>query len=121
MQTWGVPNGNLKHTVSTACRPGVFLSRAWKSQTYRQYSMQTWGVPNGNLKHTVSTACRPGVFLTEISNIPSVQHADLGVPNGNLLSTGKSQTYHQYSMRTWVFLTEISNIPSVQHADLGCS
>ena len=58
MQTWGVPNGN--------------------PQTYRQYSMQTWGVPNGNLKHTVSTACRPGVFLTEISNIPSVQHADLG-------------------------------------------
>ena len=77
MQTWGVPNGNLKHTVSTACRPGVFLTE-WKSQTYRQYSMQTWGVPNGNLKHTVSTACRPGVFLTEISNIPSVQHADLG-------------------------------------------
>ena len=56
MQIWGVPNGNLKHTVSTAC---------------------TWGVPNGNLKHTVSTACKPGVFLTEISNIPSVQHADL--------------------------------------------
>ena len=75
MQTWGVPNGNLKHTVSTACRPGVFLTEI---QTYRQYSMQTWGVPNGNLKHTVSTACRPGVFLTEISNIPSVQHADLG-------------------------------------------
>ena len=74
MQTWGVPNGNLKHTVSTACRPGVFLTEI----SYRQYSMQTWGVPNGNLKHTVSTACRPGVFLTEISNIPSVQHADLG-------------------------------------------
>ena len=93
MQTWGVPNGNLKHTVSTACRPGVFPMEIsnipsvqhadlgcseWKSQTYRQYSMQTWGVPNGNLKHTISTACRPGVFLTEISNIPSVQHADLG-------------------------------------------
>ena len=81
MQTWGVPNGNLKHTVSTACRPGFLTEMSvltWKSQTYRQYSMQTWGVPNGNLKHTVSTACRPGVFLTEISNIPSVQHADLG-------------------------------------------
>ena len=86
MQTWGVPNGNLKHTVSTACRPGAFLMEISnipsvqhaESQTYRQYSMQTWGVPNGNLKHTVSTACRPGVFLTEISNIPSVQHADLG-------------------------------------------
>ena len=103
MQTWGVPNGNLKHTISTACRPGVFLTEISnipsvqhadlgflteisnipsvqhaESQTYRQYSMQTWGVPNGNLKHTVSTACRPGVFLTEISNIPSVQHADLG-------------------------------------------
>ena len=58
MQTWGVPNGNLKHTVSTACRPGVFLMEISK---YRQYSMQTWGVPNGNLKHTMS-----------------VQHADLG-------------------------------------------
>ena len=76
MQTWGVPNGNLKHTVQ----------HADNAQTYRQYSMQTWGVPNGNLKHTVSTACRPGVFLTEISNIPSVQHAEA-----------------------------ISNIPSVQH------
>ena len=75
MQIWGVPNGNLKHTVSTASDLGC---SECKSQTYRQYSMQTWGVPNGNLKHTVSTACRPGVFLTEISNIPSVQHADLG-------------------------------------------
>ena len=77
--------------------------------------MQTWGVPNGNLKHTVSTACRPGVFLTEISNIPSVQHADWGVPNGNLKHTVST------ACRPGVFLTEISNIPSVQHADLGCS
>ena len=69
MQTWGVPSSQTYRQYSM---------QKWKSQTYRQYSMQTWGVPNGNLKHTVSTACRPGVFLMEISNIPSVQHADLG-------------------------------------------
>ena len=72
MQTWGVPNGNLKHTVSTACRRG-FLTEI--SNIPVQHADLG---PNGNLKHTVSTACRPGVFLTEISNIPSVQHADLG-------------------------------------------